>query len=64
MQVIDIGRKWVKCIIIQHILQKKNYDYPDSWNLIKFTIIAIISKNGQDKSYNEAGKNLSKLATA
>ena len=45
----------------QHILLKKNYDYRNSWNLIKTTIIVIISKSGQGKNYNEyeAGKNAS-----
>ena len=32
---------------------KKNYDYRNSWNLIKTTIIVIISKSGQGKTYNE-----------
>ena len=46
---------------VQHALLKKNYDYRNSWNLIKTTIIVIISKSGQGKTYNEceAGKNAS-----
>ena len=43
----------------QHILLKKNYDYRNKWSLIKTTIIVIISKSGQGKTYNEyeADKN-------
>ena len=37
----------------------ENYDYRNSWNLIKITIITIIPKSGQGKIYNEAGKNTS-----
>ena len=39
---------------------KKNYDYRNTWNLIKTTIIVIISKCGQGKTNveYEAGKNL------
>ena len=38
---------------------EKNYDYCNSWNLIKTTIIVIISRSGQGKTYveYEAGKN-------
>ena len=45
----------------QHILLKKKYDYHNTWNLVKTTIIVIISKSGQGKTYNkyEAGKNTS-----
>ena len=47
--------------LIQHILLKKNYDCRNSWNLKKSTIIVIISKSGQAKTFNEweAGKNAS-----
>ena len=37
------------------MFSKKKYDYRNSWNLIKNTIILIISKSGQDKTYNEYG---------
>ena len=32
---------------------EKNYDYRNSGNLIKTTIIIIISKSGQGNTYNE-----------
>ena len=36
---------------------EKLYEYRNSWNLIKITIIVIISKSCQGKAYlNEAGK--------
>ena len=39
---------------------KKIYDYRNTWDLIKTTIIVIISKCGQGKTYTEyeAGKNI------
>ena len=44
---------------------EKNYDYRNSGNLIKTTIIIIISKSGQGNTYNEyeAGKSASYLAS-
>ena len=41
------------------MLLKKNYDYRNTWNLIKTAIIVVISKSVQGKTYNEyeAGKN-------
>ena len=52
-------------MLYQHVLLKKNCYYCNTWNLIKTTIIVIISKSGQDKTYDEyeAGKNVSYLAT-
>ena len=40
---------------------EKKYNYRNSSNMIKTTIIVIISKSGQGKTYNEyeAGKNAS-----
>ena len=44
--------------IKQLILLKRIYDYCNTWNLIKSTIIIIISKSSQGKTYAEyeAGK--------
>ena len=39
--------------IKQLILLERMYDYCDTWNLIKSTIIIIISKSTQGKTYAE-----------
>ena len=39
--------------IKQLILLERIYDYCDTWNLIKSTIIIIISKSTQGKTYAE-----------
>ena len=48
-------------LICNTFSSKKNYDYRYSWNLIRTAIIAIVSKSGRGKTYNEyeAGKNAS-----
>ena len=45
-------------VSLQHILLKKNYDYCNSWNLIKIKIIVIISENRQGKTKMRQVKTL------
>ena len=57
MRIKHNGTNWRKFIFPVYV----HNDYRNSWNLVKTTIIVIISKNGQGKTYNEceASKNAS-----
>ena len=47
----------------QLILLKKNYDYRNTWDLIKTTIVVIISKRGQDQNTRMKTRQIKTLAS-